>query len=181
MFQEGLVKHSTPLTRQYFFKNDNAADRITLLGVYINVVLSVVKFSGGIMFNSAVLVAEAGHSLSDLFSDFITLWAVQIARLPPDEDHPFGHGKFESVGSLFLSLTLLATGLSVGTWSYEKLREVITAQQVLAAAGKKAAVAGKGVAAAAAAVVKLPSWPALGLAALSIGSKEWLFQVLQVR
>jgi len=78
MFQEGLVKHSTPLTRQYFFKNENAADRITLLGVYINVVLSVVKFCGGLMFNSAVLVADAGHSLSDLFSDFITLWAVQV-------------------------------------------------------------------------------------------------------
>jgi Co/Zn/Cd efflux system component len=41
-------------------------------------------------FNSAVLVADAGHSLSDLFSDFITLWAVQIARLPADDDHPYG-------------------------------------------------------------------------------------------
>ena len=60
-----------------------------------------------------------GHSLSDLLSDFITLWAVQIARLPADDDHPYGHGKFESIGSLFLSLTLVATGLSVGAWSYE--------------------------------------------------------------
>lgn len=83
LLQQSVVKHSTPLTRSYFFKNDNAADRITLLGVYINVFLSVTKFFGGIMFNSAVLVADAGHSLSDLFSDFITLWAVQIARLPP--------------------------------------------------------------------------------------------------
>jgi hypothetical protein len=48
LFQEGLVKHSTPITRQYFFKNENAADRITLLGVYINVILSVVKFVGGL-------------------------------------------------------------------------------------------------------------------------------------
>ena len=83
LLQQSVLKHSTPLTRSYFFKNDNAADRITLLGVYINIFLSVIKFFGGIMFNSAVLVADAGHSLSDLFSDFITLWAVQIARLPP--------------------------------------------------------------------------------------------------
>jgi divalent metal cation (Fe/Co/Zn/Cd) transporter len=41
-------------------------------------------------FHSAVLVADAGHSLSDLFSDFLTLWAVQIARLPADDDHPYG-------------------------------------------------------------------------------------------
>jgi cation diffusion facilitator family transporter len=165
MFQEGLVKHSTPLTRKYFFKNENAADRITLAGVYINIILSIAKFFGGIAFHSAVLVADAGHSLSDLFSDFITLWAVQIARLPADEDHPYGHGKFESVGSLFLSLTLLATGLSVGSWSYDKMHAVIIAQQV--------AVATKGVSA----IIEMPSWPALALAAFSIFSKEWLFQI----
>jgi hypothetical protein len=130
MFQESLVQHSTPITRKYFFKNENAADRVTLVGVYINVILSITKFFGGIAFNSAALVADAGHSLSDLFSDFITLWAVQVARLPPDEDHPYGHGKFESVGSLFLSLTLLATGLSVGAWSYDKMHAVLIAQQV---------------------------------------------------
>jgi hypothetical protein len=113
MFQESLIQHSTPITRKYFFKNENAADRVTLVGVYINVILSITKFFGGIAFNSAALVADAGHSLSDLFSDFITLWAVQVARLPPDEDHPYGHGKFESVGSLFLSLTLLATGIYI--------------------------------------------------------------------
>lgn len=48
MFQESLVKHSTPLTRKYFFKNENAADRITLAGVYINIILSLAKFFGGI-------------------------------------------------------------------------------------------------------------------------------------
>ena len=48
MFQESLVKHSTPITRKYFFKNENAADRITLAGVYINIVLSIAKFCGGI-------------------------------------------------------------------------------------------------------------------------------------
>eukprot|EP00957_Ditylum_brightwellii_P012278 927678-Ditylum_brightwellii.AAC.1 len=42
--------------------------------------------------------------------DFITLLAVQITKLPPDEDHPYGHGKFEAIGSLFLDLTLLTTG-----------------------------------------------------------------------
>jgi hypothetical protein len=48
MFQETMVKHSTPMTRKYFFKNDNAADRITLAGVYINIILSIAKFCGGI-------------------------------------------------------------------------------------------------------------------------------------
>lgn len=146
---------------KYFFKNENAADRVTLLGVWINLVLSASKLVGGVVFNSAVLVADAGHSLSDLFSDFITLWAVQVARIPADEDHPYGHGKFESIGSLFLSLTLILTGLGVGTWSYDKMKNVLLAQVV--SASKES--------------LKLPSWPALLLAAFSIAAKEWLFRV----
>ena len=186
-----VMRHTTPLTRSYFFKNDNAADRVTLLGVAINIALSVLKFVGGIRFNSAVLVADAGHSLSDLLSDFICLWAVQVARLPADEDHPYGHGKFESIGSLLLSLTLLATGLSIGAWSYDKMIKVLHTQALFshsaaaAAAASAASAAGGGVVRAihAAAThshalpLALPSWPALVLAAVSIASKEWLFQV----
>lgn len=120
-----MLKHSTPLSADYFFRNDNAADRVTFMGVVVNLLLSAGKFVVGVSCHSSALIADAGHSLSDLFSDFVTLWAVQVARLPPDDDHPYGHGKFESVGSLFLSLTLLATGLSVGVSSYSKFLKVI--------------------------------------------------------
>eukprot|EP00607_Mallomonas_marina_P010643 CAMPEP_0182422498 /NCGR_PEP_ID=MMETSP1167-20130531/8228_1 /TAXON_ID=2988 /ORGANISM="Mallomonas Sp, Strain CCMP3275" /LENGTH=280 /DNA_ID=CAMNT_0024600629 /DNA_START=469 /DNA_END=1308 /DNA_ORIENTATION=+ len=174
-FQQSLSKHTTPLTRKYFFKNDNAADKITLLGVAVNLFLSIIKFFGGIRFNSAVLVADAGHSLSDLLSDFITLWAVQIARIPADDDHPYGHGKFEAVGSLFLSITLVMTGLSIGMWSYEKMHAIIVAQffSVLPvlSSGISATIHPQLVSA------TLPSWPALCLAAVSITSKEWLFRI----
>jgi len=71
---DGIRKHSTPLSAKYFFQNDNAADRVTLLGGVINLVLSVGKFGVGVACHSSALVADAGHSLSDLFSDFITLW-----------------------------------------------------------------------------------------------------------
>ena len=71
---------------KYLFQNDNAADRVTLVGVMVNLLLSVGKAVVGVLCHSSALVADAGHSLSDLFSDFITLWAVQIARLPPDDD-----------------------------------------------------------------------------------------------
>ena len=95
--RDGFMKHAPPKisASQYLFRNDNAADRVTLVGVVVNLVLSLGKGLVGINCHSSALVADAGHSLSDLFSDFITLWAVQIARLPPDDDHPYGHGKFE--------------------------------------------------------------------------------------
>lgn len=148
----------------YFFKNKNAADRVTFLGAIINLLLSAGKLVVGIGCHSSALVADAGHSLSDLFSDFVTLWAVQIARLPPDDDHPYGHGKFESIGSLFLSLTLLGTGLSVGLSSYVKFIQVIATQRA------------KGIASAAA-LVEVPTWPALVVAFISIVSKEWLYRI----
>mmetsp|Transcript_20671 Transcript_20671/g.41970 ORF Transcript_20671/g.41970 Transcript_20671/m.41970 type:complete len:617 (-) Transcript_20671:286-2136(-) len=159
-----MLKHSTPLSADYFFRNDNAADRVTFLGVIINVLLSAGKAAVGVTCHSSALIADAGHSLSDLFSDFVTLWAVQVARLPPDDDHPYGHGKFESVGSLFLSLTLLATGLSVGVSSYVKFVRTVSLQ-------RSAGIA------AAAKLVEVPTWPALVVAGISIASKEWLFRI----
>lgn len=189
-WRHGFLKHApkmelgTPSAKRMFFPNANAdadedndsknsavrreqaADRVTLLGVLTNVVLSVGKLVVGVTCHSSALVADAGHSLSDLFSDFITLWAVQIARLPPDDDHPYGHGKFEAVGALFLALTLLGTGLSVGGVSYGKLMDIVKAQK----AG--AILAGGGGAA-----VKIPTFPALIMAFLSIVSKEWLYRI----
>ena len=64
-----MLKHSTPLSADYFFRNDNAADRVTFLGVIVNLLLSAGKFIVGVGCHSSVLIADAGHSLSDLFSD----------------------------------------------------------------------------------------------------------------
>lgn len=129
----------------------------------VNVVLSVSKFVVGVTCHSSVLIADAGHSLSDLFSDFVTLWAVQVARLPPDQDHPYGHGKFEAVGSLFLSLTLIGTGIGVGAMANNNLLEVLARQ-------RRGAILSH----------QIPSLPALVMALISVVSKEWLFRVTRV-
>uniref|UniRef100_A0A7S4AQI6 EF-hand domain-containing protein n=1 Tax=Pseudo-nitzschia australis TaxID=44445 RepID=A0A7S4AQI6_9STRA len=140
------------------------ADRVTWIGVAVNLLLSVGKLGIGITSHSSALVADAGHSLSDLVSDFITLWSVNVARLPPDEDHPYGHYKFEAIGSLFLSLTLLATGGSVGLMANKQLREVLQASASATASASTAAV-------------QIPGPLALVMAGLSIFSKEWLFRI----
>lgn len=51
------------------------------------------QFFAGIIGHSSAMIADAGHSLSDLLSDAVTLWAVRLSRLPPDDDHPYGHGR----------------------------------------------------------------------------------------
>ena len=172
-FVEGIRKHSsaTEIQQEYQHKQytqapaaDKAdADRVTWIGVAVNLLLSVGKLGAGITAHSSALVADAGHSLSDLVSDFITLWSVNVARLPPDEDHPYGHYKFEAIGSLFLSLTLLATGGSVGLMANKQLMEVL---QTAASASATASIP-----------VQLPGPLALVMAFVSILSKEWLFRI----
>lgn len=164
--RDGFVKSTFILqntTKLEFNVKNNEADRVTFIGVFVNLFLSIGKASVGVTCHSSALMADAAHSLSDLFSDFITLWAVQISRLPPDEDHPYGHGKFEAVGSLFLALMLLGTGLHVGTTSNAKLFKILSMR----------ATAGGGVPIA----VKVPTVGALIMAGFSITSKEWLYRI----
>lgn len=145
-------------------QNDDStaeADRVTWIGVVVNLLLSVGKLVVGVKQHSSALVADAGHSLSDLFSDFITLWSIQIARLPPDADHPDGHYKFEAIGSLFLSLTLLATGSSIGAMASKELFKLL-------AVGWGPNIVTN---------IQLPGPLALVMAATSIASKEWLYRI----
>lgn len=93
-----------------------AAMRVTWWGAGTNISLAALKYAAGCLTGSSALVADAAHSLSDLLSDIITLFVVDAARLPPDEDHPYGHGRFEAVGSLSVAVVLVATAGGVG-WS----------------------------------------------------------------
>lgn len=140
--------------------SDNDADRVTVIGVFINLFLSVGKASVGVACHSSALLADAAHSLSDLLSDFITLWAVQIARLPPDDDHPYGHGKFEAVGSLFLALMLLGAGIHAGSSSQAKLFNILFSKTKASAPA-----------------VMIPTIGAVIMAGLSIVSNEWLYRI----
>lgn len=160
----GVAKHSPPLQNYVQKLSMDEALRVTVIGVILNLILSVAKVAVGITSHSSALIADAGHSLSDLFSDFVTLYTVQIARLPPDDDHPYGHGKFEAIGSLFLALMLLATGVSVGVMSNKNLIQILGTKNNPALAIP----------------VALPESPALFMAAISIFSKEWLFRITRV-
>ena len=78
----------------------------------------------GVASHSSALVADAAHSLSDLLSDFVTLWTVKVARLPPDPKHPYGYGKYEAVGSLSVGAILVIAGLGIGVDGFQSLQDV---------------------------------------------------------
>lgn len=92
---------------------DHAKTRVTLVGALVNVVLSAAKIAAGLVLASPALVADGVHSLSDLVSDVLVLWALRHSHLAPDEDHPYGHGRFETLATLALSAVLLLTGLGI--------------------------------------------------------------------
>jgi cation diffusion facilitator family transporter len=84
--------------------------RITIWGACVNVLLSVVKIAGGKLCGSIALVADGVHSLSDLLTDLVVIIGVSIAERPPDESHPYGHGRFETLASIVVALSLVCVG-----------------------------------------------------------------------
>lgn len=144
-------------------------DRITLVGAAINIFLSALKLAAGVLGHSAAMVADAAHSLSDLASDVITMWSVRMGRLPPDDDHPYGHGRFEALGSLLIAAMLVGTGWAIGAHAWQHGAALLAGQAALAAAA-----AGGGHVHGVVAIAPRPI--ALVAALLSLFSKEWLYR-----
>lgn len=87
-----------------------AASRSTWVSVVVNVVLASTQIVIGVLSKSQALIADGIHSLSDLVSDFVVLFASHHSRKDADIDHPYGHQRFETAASLALGVILLAVG-----------------------------------------------------------------------
>lgn len=90
-----------------------AAQRSLWLSVAVNVVLTVLQIVTGLWAGSQALVADALHSLSDLIADFVALLARRHSHKAPDDDHHYGHQRYETAASLALGLLLLGAGASM--------------------------------------------------------------------
>ncbi len=90
-----------------------AVTRITLIGLFINVFLTAMKFVLGYFGKSQAVIADAIHSLSDLITDVAVVAGVKYWSMPADRDHPYGHKKIEAVITLFIGLLLGFVGLEI--------------------------------------------------------------------
>ncbi|MEA1981199.1 MAG: cation diffusion facilitator family transporter, partial [candidate division Zixibacteria bacterium] len=86
---------------------------VTLAGMFINIALVVFKLWVGIIGKSQALIADGVHSLSDLFSDLIVILGIRWGRKDPDEDHPFGHRRIETIASLIVGFFLVSVGIGI--------------------------------------------------------------------
>ena len=88
--------------------------RVTWVGLFVNLVLSAIKFAAGIFGRSQALVADAIHSLSDLTTDIAVLAGSHYWSRPPDENHPYGHRRLETLVTVFIGVVLIAAGIGIG-------------------------------------------------------------------
>jgi cation diffusion facilitator family transporter len=93
-----------------------AGRRSTWVSVAVNLMLTTVQIVAGVLTRSQGLIADGIHSLSDLVADFVVLVAGHHSQKDADEDHPYGHQRFETAASLALGALLLAVGLGM-VWS----------------------------------------------------------------
>lgn len=93
-----------------------AAQRSTWISVVVNLVLTVLQIAVGVVAKSQALVADGIHSLSDLVADFVVLLASRHSQKDADDDHPYGHQRFETAASLVLGTLLLLVGVGM-LWS----------------------------------------------------------------
>jgi len=87
--------------------------KVTLVAVVTNLFLSVVKISLGIIGQSQALVADGVHSLADLISDLIVLIAAKHGSKKADDEHPYGHGRFETIAEITLGLLLVVVAAGI--------------------------------------------------------------------
>ena len=127
-----------------------AAERVTLIGAVLDFILGIAKIVVGILSHSSALVVDGVHSLSDLITDGLVVVVLRISHKGPDEDHPWGHGRFETMGTVVLGCALIAVA---GAMAYESIKLLFTDELPLT-----------------------PEWHALIIAFLSILSKEWIFR-----
>ena len=95
--------------------------RIILWGVLLNAVMAAVKIGAGVLGNAHALVADGVESLADVITSLVVSSGLRIAAIPPDENHPFGHGKAESLSAMVAAIALLATGAGIAIQSIRAL------------------------------------------------------------
>lgn len=92
-----------------------------LTGIFLNLLLFAFKLTAGIISGSVAVTADAFNNLSDAGSSVITLIGFKLAAEKPDKEHPFGHGRFEYISGLIVSLVIMLMGFELAKSSFDKI------------------------------------------------------------
>jgi len=123
--------------------------RVTYVGALTNIFLTIIKIGVGVLGQSAALIADGIHSLSDLISDFFVIIAIKLGSREADHDHPYGHRRFETMATVLLGLGLVVVA---GGIAWDAIERLLDTSKLLT-----------------------PNRETLGIAVVSILANEWLF------
>ncbi|MGS2775914.1 cation diffusion facilitator family transporter [Robertmurraya sp. GLU-23] len=108
------------------------AEFVAIIGIIGNLILAVLKWVIGVYANSRALVADAVNSASDVAGSLAVFIGLRAAKQPPDEDHPYGHGKAESIAAIIVAVLLVLVGFEIGKSSFQAFFEPIEAPKLIA-------------------------------------------------
>ena len=137
------------MTRMGSSTNQSQAVNVTLIGMALDLFLAGLKIIGGTLTQSFALVTDGIHSLTDAITDIFVLLLARFAHAAPDEEHPYGHGRFETLGTIGMGVVFFSTAAVLLYDSYQRLKNT--------------------------ADLPVPAAAALVIALLSIAGKEWIF------
>lgn len=95
-------------------KNYKIGLKTSILTIIINIILATIKIAAGIIGRSTAVLADGVHTLSDILTTFVVVIGLKISSKAPDDDHPYGHEKYELIFSKILSIFLAVTGIFIG-------------------------------------------------------------------
>ncbi|HWA88164.1 MAG TPA: cation diffusion facilitator family transporter, partial [Opitutus sp.] len=121
MSTEQLPEHHAAIQRRA-----QSSARLVLRGIGLNLVLATLKFAGGIFGHTYALIADGAESLLDVLSSVLVWAGFRVASRPPDENHPYGHGKAEPLAALSVAIFIFATAAWIG---WRAVHEIITPHQ----------------------------------------------------
>ena len=99
------------------------AVKVILVGAAWNLFLAVIKIAGGIWGRSAAMLADGVHSLSDLLTDGVVLFTYRIGQMPADKNHPYGHGRAETIGATIIGSIIIVAGLGLVFQAWETISQ----------------------------------------------------------
>ncbi len=137
---------------------ESEISKVTLTGSIVNLLLVSLKAVAGVVGHSAAMISDAVHSLSDFVTDIVVLIFVRISAQPQDEGHDYGHGKFETLATLFIGLALAAAAIAIVVSGAVKLAHWLQGEQL-----------------------QSPDIIALWAALISIAVKEILYQYTRIK
>lgn len=126
------------------------ATRVTLIGMWLDLLLGIGKIIGGLMTQSFALVTDGIHSLTDAITDIFVLIVGRVSYTAADEGHPYGHGRFETLGTIGMGVVFFVTA---GILLYDSIQRLRDSQDL-----------------------PVPAIWGIAIALFSIASKEWIYQ-----